>query len=51
MKLGGTIYSGTASPMTGKDWRMDFGPAFEQLRNAKRMFDPTHVLAPGYEVF
>jgi cytokinin dehydrogenase len=38
-------------PLTGYSWRKHFGSAWEELRDAKRTFDPRHVLTPGYEVF
>jgi cytokinin dehydrogenase len=48
---GGTLYPVSAFPMSRRDWRRHFGPAFALLRNAKRAFDPGQVLMPGYEVF
>jgi FAD/FMN-containing dehydrogenase len=48
---GGTLYPVSAFPMSRADWRRHFGPAFRQLREAKRKFDPANVLTPGYEVF
>ncbi|EID81833.1 hypothetical protein W59_00859 [Rhodococcus opacus RKJ300 = JCM 13270] len=29
----------------------DFGSAFHRLGEAKKKFDPDHVLTPGYDVF
>ncbi|GCE41368.1 putative cytokinin oxidase [Rhodococcus wratislaviensis] len=48
---GGTLYPVSAFPMSPEDWRRHFGPAFDRLREAKRTFDPEHVLTPGYEIF
>jgi cytokinin dehydrogenase len=48
---GGTLYPVSAFPMSRDDWRQHFGPAFRQLRQAKRSFDPANILTPGYEVF
>jgi FAD/FMN-containing dehydrogenase len=48
---GGTLYPVSAFPMSRDDWRKHFGPAWERLRDAKRNFDPGHILTPGYEVF
>ncbi|KAF0966488.1 FAD-binding protein [Rhodococcus sp. T7] len=48
---GGTLYPVSAFPMSPEDWRRHFGPAFDRLREAKRTFDPDHVLTPGYEIF
>jgi cytokinin dehydrogenase len=31
--------------------RSSFGPAFAQVSEARREYDPGHVLTPGYEVF
>lgn len=48
---GGTLYPVSAFPMSSNDWRQHFGPTFDILADAKRKFDPQHVLTPGYEVF
>jgi cytokinin dehydrogenase len=48
---GGTLYPVSAFPMSRDDWRRHFGSAWGRLRDAKRNFDPGHVLTPGYEVF
>ena len=50
-EAGGTLYPVSAVPMSRADWRRHFGPAFEQLSQAKREHDPGRVLTPGYEVF
>jgi len=49
--VGGTLYPVSAFPMSRDDWRKHFGSAWERLRDAKRTFDPQHILTPGYEVF
>jgi cytokinin dehydrogenase len=48
---GGTLYPVSAFPMSRDDWRGHFGSSWGRLRDAKRAFDPGHVLTPGYEVF
>jgi FAD/FMN-containing dehydrogenase len=48
---GGTLYPVSAFPMSRNDWRRHFGPAFHQLRDAKRIYDPGNVLTPGYDIF
>jgi FAD/FMN-containing dehydrogenase len=48
---GGTLYPVSAFPMSPDDWRNHFGPVWEQLRDAKQILDPEHILTPGYEVF
>jgi cytokinin dehydrogenase len=50
-RAGGTLYPVSAFPMSRRDWRRHFGPAFNRLRDAKRRYDPDDVLTPGYEVF
>jgi cytokinin dehydrogenase len=48
---GGTLYPVSAFPMSRRDWRQHFGPVFRELRDAKRRYDPAHILTPAYEVF
>jgi FAD/FMN-containing dehydrogenase len=48
---GGTLYPVSALPMNREDWRRHFGPAFGRLSEAKRRFDPTNLLTPGYPIF
>ena len=48
---GGTLYPVSALPMSRADWRGHFGPAYEGLAAARRAYDPSGVLTPGYEVF
>ncbi|HEV7651680.1 MAG TPA: FAD-binding protein [Actinophytocola sp.] len=48
---GGELYPVSALPMSQGDWRQHFGSAFGRLENAKRRYDPSDVMTPGYEVF
>ncbi|MGH3759216.1 FAD-binding protein [Actinophytocola sp.] len=48
---GGTLYPVSAFPLNKNEWRQHFGSAFGRLDDAKRKFDPGHVLTPGYEIF
>ena len=48
---GGVLYPVSALPMSRRDWRRHFGDRWNDLRRAKRKFDPRRVLTPGYEVF
>jgi cytokinin dehydrogenase len=48
---GGTLYPVSALALSGDDWRLHFGEAFEPLRSARTQFDPANVLATGYAVF
>jgi cytokinin dehydrogenase len=48
---GGTLYPVSAFPMSRRDWRQHFGPVFHLLHDAKRTYDPGHILTPGYEIF
>ncbi len=48
---GGTLYPVSAFSLSRRQWRDHFGPAFGQLKAAKRRFDPENTLTPGYEVF
>lgn len=48
---GGKLYPVSAFPMTRHDWRRHFGSEWGRLRDAKRNFDPRHILTPGYEIF
>jgi len=49
--MGTALYPVSAVPMSPEDWRRHFGSAFHRLDEAKRRFDPDHVLTPGYDVF
>ena len=48
---GGVLYPVSAFSMSRRDWRRHFGTAWNELRRAKRTFDPRNVLTPGYDVF
>jgi FAD/FMN-containing dehydrogenase len=49
---GGTLYpASSAFPLNKNEWRAHFGSVFGRLDDAKRRYDPGHVLTPGYEVF
>ena len=48
---GGTLYPVSALPLSGREWRDHFGPAFPRLEAAKRTFDPDDILTPGYQLF
>jgi FAD/FMN-containing dehydrogenase len=48
---GGTLYPVSALPLDRNGWRQHFGSAFRDLENAKRRYDPSDVMTPGYEVF
>jgi cytokinin dehydrogenase len=48
---GGTLYPVSALPLSQREWRDHFGPAFPGLEAAKHKFDPGHTLTPGYEIF
>ncbi len=48
---GGALYPVSAFPMSSNDWRNHFGSEFGRLDSAKRRYDPSHLLTPGYEVF
>lgn len=52
VSLGGTRYLIGAIPdMTQRDWRRQFGPEWGRLVEAKRRYDPDHVLTPGQGFF
>ena len=48
---GGTLYPVSALPLSRRQWRDHFGPAFGLLEAAKRRLDPDNTLTPGYDVF
>ena len=48
---GGVLYPVSALPMSPGGWRRHVGAAFGPLADAKRRYDPSHTLTPGYEVF
>ena len=45
---GGIAYPINTLPMSPTDWRIHFGPRWQQLRSAHTEFDPRGILAPGY---
>jgi cytokinin dehydrogenase len=45
---GAVQYPVGAVPMSSADWQDHFGPLWPRLRNAKRDFDPSNILTPGY---
>jgi FAD/FMN-containing dehydrogenase len=47
----GTLYPVSAFPMSGEDWRRHFGTEWTWFSDAKRQFDPDHILTPGYGIF
>ncbi|MEH2628528.1 cytokinin dehydrogenase [Bradyrhizobium sp. AZCC 1719] len=50
-EAGGVQYPVGAFAMSPGDWEVHFGSSWPQLREAKRRYDPQHLLAPGYNVF
>jgi cytokinin dehydrogenase len=50
-EAGGVQYPVSAFAMSPGDWEVHFGSGWPQLREAKRRYDPEHLLAPGYNVF
>ncbi|GLZ35575.1 FAD-linked oxidase [Lentzea sp. NBRC 105346] len=48
---GGTIYPIGATAMSESDWAAHYGPMWERLLHAKRLYDPRGVLTPGPGVF
>ena len=48
---GGTLYPVSALPLDRGGWRQHFGSDYSRLASAKRRYDPSEVLTPGYEVF
>jgi FAD/FMN-containing dehydrogenase len=48
---GGVLYPVSACAMSSLDWEIHFGLGWPQLREAKRRYDPGHLLAPGYNLF
>jgi FAD/FMN-containing dehydrogenase len=48
---GGVLYPVSAFPLDKQEWRDHFGSTFGLLEEAKRRYDPGHVLTPGYDIF
>lgn len=49
--LGGTQYPVGSIPMTGGDWRIQYGDAWQSFSAAKHRYDPHAILAPGQGIF
>lgn len=49
--LGGTQYPVGSIPMTGEDWRIQYGEQWRRFSEAKRRYDPHGILAPGQGIF
>ncbi len=49
--VGGTHYPVGAIPLTPADWQAHYGPRYREFAEAKRRYDPKHVLAPGQGIF
>ena len=49
--VGGTRYANGAIPFDRQDWRRHFGNVWDDLREAKRRYDPDRVLTPGQGIF
>ncbi|WP_334355316.1 MULTISPECIES: FAD-binding protein [unclassified Bradyrhizobium] len=49
-EAGGVQYPVGAFAMSPADWEIHFESGWPQLRDAKRRYDPGHLLTPGYNV-
>ena len=49
--FGGTQYPVGSIPMTGHDWRVQYGDQWQRFSEAKRRYDPHGILAPGQGIF
>jgi FAD/FMN-containing dehydrogenase len=49
--VGGTFYPIGAIPLTQRDWRDQYGRAFDEFAKLKRRFDPEKILTPGPGIF
>lgn len=49
--VGGTRYPIGTLDFTPRDWRRHYGSAWNDLKAAKKKFDPDHVLTPGPGIF
>lgn len=49
--LGGTQYPVGSIPMTGRDWRLQYGDQWPRFNEAKHRYDPHGILAPGQGIF
>jgi cytokinin dehydrogenase len=50
-RLGGTLYPIGATALERADWRIQYGPVFDEFKAAKRRFDPDNILTPGPGIF
>jgi cytokinin dehydrogenase len=50
-EAGGVQYPVSACAMSPADWEIHFGLGWPRFREARRRYDPGHLLAPGYNVF
>ncbi|MBR1121718.1 FAD-binding protein [Bradyrhizobium lablabi] len=50
-EAGGVLYPVSAFPMSSDGWKQHFGSRWPQFAEAKRRYDPEHLLTPGYEMF
>lgn len=48
---GGCYYPVDSVPMTAADWERQFGDRWPAFTEAKRRFDPQHLLNPGQSIF
>jgi cytokinin dehydrogenase len=51
--VGGTLYPIGSVPLTMSkaDWARQYGAVYPELRIAKEVFDPAHILTPGPAIF
>lgn len=49
--IGGKRYPVSSVPLNTATWREHFHPLWERFQQAKRRFDPDHVLTPGQSIF
>ncbi|HEY7208654.1 MAG TPA: FAD-binding protein [Bryobacteraceae bacterium] len=49
--LGGTLYPFTAAVLSRQDWKLHYGPYWEDLVSAKHDYDPFRVIASGPDIF
>ena len=48
---GGMLYPVSALPLDRSEWEEHYGPVWPKMQRAKKRFDPTNSLTPGYELF
>jgi cytokinin dehydrogenase len=49
--VGGKRYPVSSVTLSPADWRVHLQPHWERFEQAKRQFDPDHVLTPGQGIF